>query len=102
MYDASFCWSAGRWHTEAEYAYKHYTNGSASACHAYNFMADYRMPIDAEWFNQMSFQGRFDGATDHSTGFRTDGLLTVKKTCDRRCDHELSPRKVRTGSQTEL
>lgn len=75
MYDAAFSWSAGRWYTEAEYAYKHYTNHSANACHAYNFMVDYRLPIRTEWFNQMSFQGRFDGATDHSSGSRVDGVL---------------------------
>ncbi|MDE5554836.1 MAG: hypothetical protein K2J10_06600 [Muribaculaceae bacterium] len=75
MYDAAFSWSAGRWYTEAEYAYKHYTNKHAAACHAYNFMVDYRLPIKTEWFNQMSFQGRFDGATDHSSGTRIEGVL---------------------------
>ena len=75
MYDAAFSWSAGRWYTEAEYAYKHYTNKHADACHAYNFMVDYRIPIKTEWFNQMSFQGRFDGATDHSSGTRYESVL---------------------------
>lgn len=84
MYDAAFSWSAGRWYTEAEYAYKHYTNNQASACHAYNFMVDYRMPINAEWFNQMSFQGRFDGATDHSTGTRSEGKLIVDQASRKR------------------
>jgi len=78
MYDVAFSWSAGRWYTEAEYAYKHYSHRSADACHAYNFMVDYCIPIDTEWFNQMSLQGRFDGATDHSSGLRADsGLLIV-------------------------
>ncbi len=102
MYDASFCWSAGRWHTEAEYVYKHYTNGSASACHAYNFMADYRMPIDAEWFNQMSFQGRFDGATDHSTGFRTDGLLTINQPSRKRVTGGVTMSYLREKSGLDL
>lgn len=80
MYDAAFSWSAGRWYTEAEYAYKHYTNKAADACHAYNFMADYRIPIRTEWFNQLSVQGRFDGATDHCTGTRgSDGRLFVEQ-----------------------
>lgn len=78
MYDVAFSWSYGRWFTEAEYAYKHYTNKTADACHAYNIMADYRIPIKTEWFNQMSLQGRFDGATDHSSGDRDDnGLLSI-------------------------
>ena len=85
MYDAAFSWTGGRWYAEAEYAYKHYTNHHADACHAYNFMIDYRMPINAEWFNQMSFQGRFDGATDHCSGSRSDlGLLTVEQVSRKR------------------
>lgn len=91
MWDAAFSWSAGRWYTEAEYAYKHYTNKAAKACHAYNFMADYRIPITTEWFNQMSLQGRFDGATDHCSGSRDDdGRIFV--------DH--SGRKRATGGIT--
>lgn len=84
MWDAAFSWSAGRWYTEAEYAYKHYTNSVAPACNAYNFMIDYRLPIKTEWFNQLSFQGRFDGATDHSSGTRYDGvLITNQPSCKR-------------------
>lgn len=79
MWDTAFSWSAGRWYTEAEYAYKHYVNKAAAACHAYNFMVDYRLPINTEWFNQLSFQGRFDGATDHSSGTRVDGCLIVNQ-----------------------
>lgn len=70
MYDAAFSWTSGRWTAEAEYSRKHYTNRTAAACNAYNLMADYRMPIKTEWFNQLSFQGRFDGAGDHSNGYR--------------------------------
>lgn len=77
MVDAAFSWTSGRWHTEAEYGYKHYTNKAADACHAYNFMVDYAMPITTEWFNQLSFQGRFDGATDHSSGTRVNNVLIV-------------------------
>lgn len=84
MWDAAFSWAAGRWYTEAEYAYKHYTNSAADACHAYNFMVDYRIPIKAEWFNQLSFQGRFDGATDHTIGYVTDKILTVDQVSRKR------------------
>lgn len=78
MYDAAFSWSAGRWYTEAEYSYKHYANSAAQACHAYNVMADYRIPVKLEWFNQMSIQTRFDGAMDHSSGNRDDnGKLVI-------------------------
>lgn len=77
MCDAAFSWSAGRWYTEAEYSYKHYTNSKASACHAYNLMCDYRVPINTEWFNQMSFQVRADGATDHCSGIASNEKLVV-------------------------
>lgn len=79
MVDAAFSWCMGRWYTEAEYGYKHYTNKAANACHAYNFMVDYRIPISTDWFNQLSIQGRFDGATDHCSGMVYDGALRVEE-----------------------
>ncbi len=65
-------------------------------------MADYRMPIDAEWFNQMSFQGRFDGATDHSTGFRTDGLLTINQPSRKRVTGGVTMSYLREKSGLDL
>lgn len=78
LIDAAVTWSAGRWTVEGEYMYKHYTSDSHKPCHAYNIFADYRMPINAGVFNQLSFQGRFDGMTDHSNALRDEnGNLTT-------------------------
>ena len=63
---------------EGEYIYKYYTNDAFEACHAYNFMANYFMPVKMGVFNQLSFHGRFDGMTDHSTGKRNSaGFLEI-------------------------
>ncbi len=72
MSNAAVNFHRGRWMLEAEYMYKHYVNSAFDACHSYNFFANYAMPIKAWQFNQLSFQGRFDGATDHSSGVRND------------------------------
>lgn len=71
-------WRHDRWIVEGEYMNKHYTHDSHSTCHAYNVFASYAMPVKAGIFNQASFQGRFDGMTDHSNGIRnSDGVLTT-------------------------
>lgn len=76
-HDISINWTSGRWMVEGEYVYKHYTNSDFDACHAYYVMADYKMPLKG-FFNQLSFQGRWDAMTDHSDGSRNDdGLLYV-------------------------
>ncbi len=76
--DAAITYNSGRWLAEAEYMYKHYTNSAMTPCHAYNFYASYAMPVKLGVFNLMSFQGRFDGTTDHSTGTRnSQGNLQV-------------------------
>ncbi|MDE6859707.1 MAG: hypothetical protein K2J65_04765 [Duncaniella sp.] len=76
----SVTWSAGRWLVEGEYMNKHYTHGRHKPAHAYNFYADYRMPVKVGVFNQASFQGRFDGMTAHSTGTRNaDGMLATNQ-----------------------
>ncbi len=75
---ASASWSAGRWTLEGEYLNKHYTHARHKAANGYNVWADYRFPVKAGVFNQASFQARFDGMTDHSTGTRNDeGLLVT-------------------------
>lgn len=104
MTDAAFCWSTERWTAEAEYIYKHYTNSSAKACHVFNVMADYRMPIDTEWFNQMSFQGRYDGAGDHCSGSRHEGELAVENPSRQRatCGVTLSRLNEKTGLDLRL
>ena len=70
LLDGNISWSAGRWLIEGEYINKHYTNGAHSTCHAYTIFADYHLPVKAGVFNQLSFQGRFDGMTTHSNGKR--------------------------------
>lgn len=70
--DATVGWSAGRWAAEGEYVYKHYTNKTFKATHSWNLMASYRMPVKLGSFNSLSFQGRWDGATDHSDGNRDE------------------------------
>ncbi len=78
LVDAAVSWSSGRWFIEGEYMYKHYAARRHKACHAYMLQADYQMPIKAGIFNRLSFQGRFDGMTDHSNALRDeDGLLTT-------------------------
>lgn len=78
LYDASVTWASGRWLVEGEYIYKYYTNDAFEACHAYNFMANYFMPVKMGVFNQLSFHGRFDGMTDHSSGERNSaGFLEI-------------------------
>lgn len=84
MTDCALSWQTDRWTVEGEYVYKHYTNHAADACHAYNLMLDYRMSITTDMFNQLSFQGRFDGATDHSTGLKLDNKLTVNQSARKR------------------
>lgn len=69
-------WKSDRWQIEGEYTYKHYTNHSFNSANAYSCFASYGMPVNAGIFNRLSFQGRWDGMTDHSTGIRnSDGHL---------------------------
>lgn len=76
LIDGSVSWQWGRWLVEGEYMYKHYADNMHKACHGYLVYVDYAMPIGLGVFNKLSFQGRFDGMTDHSTAKRNAaGLL---------------------------
>lgn len=76
--DGAVTWNHGRWIVEGEYMYKHFTRDNHKATHAYNLFANYHMPVKAGFFNRLSFQGRFDGMTDCSSGKRNDdGVLTT-------------------------
>lgn len=76
LFDAAATWESGRWLIEGEYMYKHYTRDRHKPAHAYNIFANYTMPVKAGYFNRLSFQGRFDGLTAHSTAVRNaDGDL---------------------------
>ncbi len=63
---ASASWSHARWIVEGEYMHKHYVNNAFKKAHAYSVFSSYQMPVKAGIFNRLSFQGRFDGITDHS------------------------------------
>ena len=61
-----------------EYMYKHYTHKAHKPTHGWLIWADYKMPIKAWVFNRLSFQGRYEGMTDHSSAVRDEnGLLTT-------------------------
>ena len=79
LVDACVNWSAGRWVVEGEYVNRHYTNQAYKTTHAYSMYANYAMPISAGIFNRLSFQGRFDGMTDNSTGTRVNGELVTNQ-----------------------
>ncbi len=85
LIDGAVTWQAGRWIVEGEYQNKHYTNSSHATSHGWNLFASYAMPLDNPTFNQLSFQARYDGMTDHSTGKRNDegNLITDNPTRQR-------------------
>lgn len=70
LIDGAVTWESNRWIVEGEYQYKHYENDRHKAAHGWNLFASYSIPLKKTVFNQLSFQGRFDGMTDHSTGVR--------------------------------
>ena len=74
-----FCgYKMGRWELIAEGLMKHYTHRRHKDSWAYAFSSVYVMPVKWGDFNALSFQGRFDGLTDHSSGAGTDtGALTT-------------------------
>lgn len=68
LVDAAFTWNpTSRWTLEAEYMYKHYTSDAHKPAHGWLFWTDYKIPVKAWVFDRMSFQGRYDGMTDHSS-----------------------------------
>lgn len=68
-----FCgYKAGRWELEAEGLLKNYAHHSYKNSWAYAVSSVYVMPVRCGDFNALSFQGRFDGLTDHSTGTAND------------------------------
>lgn len=74
--DASLTFQNSSWFIEAEYCYRTYTGNSHDASHGYNFEIDYGFPVKSAIVNRLSFQGRFDGITDASTGIRNSaGVL---------------------------
>lgn len=72
LLDGAVSWNPGRWSFNAEYMNKHYTGKKYKSAHSYVFWAAYTMPVEAGVFNQLSFEGRFDGLTAHSSGKRDE------------------------------
>ncbi|MBQ9076752.1 MAG: porin [Muribaculaceae bacterium] len=103
LIDGTVSWSAGRWMLEGEYIYKHYTGNAFEACHAYNVMADYHIPLKKGLFNQVSFQGRWDGMTDHSDGKRNDdGRLELTEQARKRLSLGTTLSYIRKGVRTDI
>ncbi|MDE6269062.1 MAG: hypothetical protein K2M04_08285 [Muribaculaceae bacterium] len=74
--DIAVGWHCGRWTAEAEGAYKHYTHRAHKDAWAYNMYGRYTMPVSLGQFNALSFHGRFDGITAHSSALRkSDGNI---------------------------
>lgn len=78
LIDGAATWEYDRWTVEGEYQNKHYTNDAYKTTHAWNIFASYALPLEHHTFNQLSFQARYDGMTDHSTGTRNgQGMLVT-------------------------
>lgn len=76
--DGAVTWQTGRWIVEGEYQNKHYDSGRHKSVNAWNVFASYAIPLKHTAFNNLSFQARFDGMTDHSSGRRnSNGLLNT-------------------------
>ena len=70
--DAALGWAGGRWTVESEYILEHPTGmGSDGVSHSYLAQGKYSMPLHTRFFNQLSFETRFDGRT-RSPEFSTD------------------------------
>lgn len=78
QYDASLTWQYRRVFLEAEYLYRHYRRGVHKPTQAFDFMADYTIPLKSRMANSLSFRGRYDGLLRYSNGERTaDGTFAV-------------------------
>ena len=83
--DGSITWKYDRWLVEGEYQYKRYAGNDFGHVNAWNVYGVYTLPITTPTFNYLSFEGRFDGMTDHSSGIsNTDGILPVDHPSRRR------------------
>lgn len=65
MVDACLSFSKNRWSAEAEYIYEHYRHHAFPDCHSYNVWVDYAIPLNKSIFNEISFQARFDAASNY-------------------------------------
>lgn len=78
LIDVAGVWKHNRWTVGTEYMYEHYTRKAHREAHSYLIQANYAMPVKLWEFNRLSFQGRFDGITAHSSASRnSEGLLVT-------------------------
>lgn len=75
---ATLGWGLGRFYAEGEYMARWYTHNSHKTTHAYNFFANYGMPLKKSVFDTLSFQARFDGMTDLASGSVSDAEVAGK------------------------
>ena len=77
MYDIGGYYRSERWHVEAEYLRKNYLRTAFPTVNALDAFVAYRLPLK-RFFSAVSFLGRYDCMSDHSSGIRReDGLLAV-------------------------
>lgn len=67
LYDGGINFDNGRWHAEAEYLYKHYTDHAFDDVHAFNTFVTYTQPV-RRILKGIQFLLRYDFMTDHSDG----------------------------------
>lgn len=65
---ATLGWGTGNFYVEGEYMIRAYTHKTHKTTQAYNFFANYELPLRKGLFNTLSFQARFDGMTDLASG----------------------------------
>lgn len=70
MYDAGTYWHSKGWHIEAEYLYKHYSNGMFDDVHSFDGFINYDIPTKSKnsFIKKVSPLARYDFMNDHSDG----------------------------------
>lgn len=68
LVSATLGWGYDNFYVEGEYMARMYTHNTHKTTQAYNFFANYDIPLRKGLFNCLSFQARFDGMTDLASG----------------------------------
>ena len=81
MYDAGTYWHSNGWHIEAEYLFKHYSNGVFSDVHSFDGFINYDIPSKSKksFIKKVSPLARYDFMSDHSDGtsINDDGSFNI-------------------------
>ncbi len=81
MYDAGTYWHSRGWHIEAEYLFKHYSNGVFSDVHSFDGFINYDIPSKSKksFIKKVSPLARYDFMSDHSDGtsINDDGSFNI-------------------------